>query len=242
MTNEPTRITLDDVNSKLAGIGSNFEAAEELEVNSPTVLSPYFEAAAVMAYYDPARIVPVTEVDPDKQNSMLNDLIGCSTLMADLTETNKISTNTKEQNTKTYRILFTLKDKVRKQALISLVKEKRIEQALAANSPDTLESKLPLQYLLTKCLKAETINLNNLNTNELSEFYKVIEWLDGVPGVSFISKQRVIDKIDLKEMLSPFKRLTGVYEDGIFKERFCGRHKELATLRSSSSPGNLGKC
>ncbi len=233
MTNKPTLITLDDVNNKLAGIGFDYET-EKLTANQIIEPSPYFEAAAVMAYYDPAQIIPVTPVDQEKKSSMLNDLIGSSTIIADLTKTSgKISTDAKVQSTgTTYKILFALKDEVRKQTLVSLIKENRVTEALAANSAYTLQSTLPLQYLLTKCLKAETIHLNELSKNELVEFYKVIEWLDGITGVSFISKQHIIDKIDLKEMLSPFKRLTGVYENGVFEERFRGRHKELAILRA----------
>ncbi len=233
MTNKPNLITLEEVHNKLATIGFDYET-EMLTVKPTVEPSPYFEAAAVMAYYDPAQINPVTPVNQEKQASLINDLIGCSTIIADLTETSgKLSTNTDTQCTATtYKIRFALKDEVRKQTLVRLIKENRVTEALVANSAYTLQSTIPIQYLLTKCLKAETIDLNEMNANDLVEFYKVIEWLDGIPGVSFISKQRIVDKIDLKEMLSPLKRLTGVYENGVFEEKFRGRQKELAILRA----------
>lgn len=226
-------ITLEEVHKKLEGINLNL-LLESVKTEAPVGSSPYIDAAAVMAFYDPSTIMPVgkeDKINDQTRSKLVNELIGCSSIIADSMESESSFNDNISRSTGKYKILFSLQDEVRKQTLISLINKNRIHQALEANKIETMESKRPLQYLLTSCLKMIPIELHNLNVDELNALYKISEWLTGVNGIRFFSKQEIIDRIELLEMLRPFKHLTGSYEDGVFQEKFRGRHTELATLR-----------
>ncbi len=223
-------ITQEEINRKLEGF--EFPEYIEPEAKQPSPIdSPYLDAAAVMVFYDPVSIRPVVPMLDEVHEKYVNELIGCSDVVVD-TNNEIIDNAVKEVKQKNYKILFTLKDAIRKTTLERLVKEGRINEAIAANKETTEATELPRQYLLTKYLKGEAIVLEELQEAELNEFYKIHGWLNDIAAPKKYTVDEIEDRIELLEMFRPFKRLTGVMEAGVFKNKFSGRQSELTQLRS----------
>lgn len=230
MENKKEIITLEEINRKLEGF--EFPEYKEPEEGQPFPdASPYIDAAAVMVFYDPSSIRPVVPVPEEQHKKYMNELIGLSDVVVD-TSTEIIDSSAKERKQKNYKILFTLKDYLRKITLNKLVEQGHIKEAIAANKESTEATELPAQYLLTKYLKGETIVLEQLQEEELIEMYRIHDWLDNITTPNKYTSNNIKDRIELVEMVRPFKRLTGVVEDGVFNNKFSGRQQELAQLRS----------
>jgi hypothetical protein len=230
---DKTLITVEYVREKLLKV--NLKEKENCPLlESVMPISPYIEAAAVMAFFDPDTILPIVQDTPPQgteKERMLCELIGCSEVLSDLAgpESNATPNPINPFNSK---LVFTLKDAVRKETLSRLVKENKLQKAINANRKEIDRSKRPLQEMLTSCLMMTPPNLNEVDRERLDALYKISLWLDGIEDMTTFSTSEIAGRIELLEMLSPFRHLTGTYENGKFIEKFRGRHSELASLRS----------
>jgi adenylate kinase family enzyme len=228
--NKKEKISLEEINRKLEGFEFP-DFGEPKAEQSATETSPYIDAAAVMVFYEPSSIRPVVPVPEDQFKSYINELIGLSDVVVD-TSTEITDGASKEAKHKNYKILFVLKDYIRKITLDKLVKEGRIHEAITANREITEKSESPAQRLLTKYLMGETIELEQLQEDELAELYRINSWLQHIAAPKKYTGNEIRDRIEFVEMLRPFRLLTGVVEGGVFKNKFSGRQNELSDLRS----------
>jgi hypothetical protein len=221
-------ITKTDVARKLQEL--KFSVQEIIPESTVVASSPYIDAASVLIYYDPVIINPVGKgFDESIRKEMINELIGNSDLIADSNE--KIFTDdTAKIYAGNYKLLFTLKESVRRKTLSSIIKKNRIAEAMSANENINVSSRT-IQSLFNRILLNEKIELKNLSLEELDAACRLITLLEGVNGLKLPKLSEIINRKELVEMLSPFKHLTGIYEDGKFVEKFRGRQKELASLR-----------
>lgn len=225
-------ITEEDVRRKLAGF--DFAQAMQQTAEEMAPPSPFIDAAAVMVFYDPLRIKSIgqQQLTADVSEKEVNILVGHSNIIADSTKSDLPAGESMPGSSKQYKVLFSLKDELRKEILKKLIAENRINDAIKANSDDILNTDIPLQYMLTRCLQQESIDLQQLTLEELSALFQVSEWLDNSHEINLPSKQEIVRRMELLEMLSPFRHLTGRYENKVFVEKFRGRQSELSTLRS----------
>lgn len=223
-------ITAEDVRRKLA----DFDFAQAMRQNVEKVAppSPYIDAAAVMVFFDPQRIKPLnTKYLKNNVSELINVLVGFSDIIADSTKSELLSEKGKPSSMQ-YKVLFSLGEDVRKEVLKKLIAENRVAEALNANRDEIQNTDNPLQYMLTRCLQHENIELQNLTIEELNALYQVSEWLNSSVEITLPSKQEIISRVELLEMLRPFRHLTGRYENNVFVEKFRGRQTELSKLRS----------
>jgi hypothetical protein len=116
---------------------------------------PYFEAAAVLAWYDPEQLKP-TEAVADKS--------GLDLLLADSVRV--IDSEGKQR--------WTISPGSRINTLRQLRTGGRLQQALAANKAPEQD---PLQQSLTACLSGNAPALETQEIKSLSATYQVVGWL-----------------------------------------------------------------
>ena len=183
------KLTLDDL-ERFLGV-----SAEDTE------LSPYCDAAAVLAAFDPLVLQPVGTAA-----KMTSDMLARLRLLCE------VATDSSE----TSRWALSISE--RRKSLKRLGTRERMKAALAAN-PVRHES--ALQRAFERVLEREPIALETLPRDDLASLDTVHGWiegiLDGLPNRAAISK--VLRRNDL---LAPMHRLTAT--------GFVGREQELARL------------
>ena len=237
--NEPTHITLSEVEKRLASLEQSAETPVDIPVIPVNVLSsPYIRAAAVLIFYDPDMIIPVasTVILPNKEKDrLISELIGYSEMVFNYNTSqapppaNDPPAEDKSGEPNARRISYFLRDGVRKEVLALLIREKEVSIALNANPSVAFNSELLLQRVLTGCLQGESYDPENMNLEELNALLRVQEWVEG--SLLLPEKGTIERCIGTTEMLAPFRHLTGVYKGDRFVEQFRGRANELAVLR-----------
>lgn len=111
-----------------------------------------------------------------------------------------------------------LKYTFRRQALTRLANEKKIHKAIEANLD---RSKNFSQNAFYKVLKQESVNLSNLNREELVVYLNLLEWVDGILPIS-ISIKDIHQILKKRDLFSPMHRL--------IDHGFVGRQMELIKL------------
>lgn len=235
MENSRKFLSGDELKKKLAHLPEYEPPVEPSGRRSRPAPSPYIEAAAVLAYYDPEKINPVgapSAYSSETNKELIAALVGCSRLVADTRQATPqvIEKGDTRAHVIDYAVRFILEDDVRRETLTTLAQNGRLALAIQANTPDAGE---PLQEMLTAALQGKMSALTNLNLEQLNSLLQVSAWVEGVSGLSFIPPRMDIQKsIAALEMLMPLKQLTGTYESGEFVSFFRGRKEELSTLRS----------
>lgn len=225
-------ITAEEIRRRLASARKVTEKKENAKSEKalPTS-SPYVQAAAVLVFFDPTKMQPLNGLTNDRKKA-INELIAFSELLADTQLEENSDASSKGKNG-VYQLHYSLSDKIRREALQQLSEKEQIRAALEANYSQTFSTEQTWQRIFTKCLIREFPSPNDLNLEELNALCRVIGWLSGIKGFADLPDRReVIRRIEMMEMLSPMKHLTGVYKDGKFQEMFRGRRAELSTLRS----------
>jgi hypothetical protein len=199
-------------------------AARTEDSGNKLPVSPLIEAAAVLGLFDPDAVRPLSYGNSKLRSDpkMLNELIGWS---------DPVLAGPRQNLESPDNILFCLKKTVRRQALQQLLSEGRVADALYANSNLTYESNDPLQQMLTQTLTGELPPLGTLQPEQLRGLRQVCDWLYGIETLQLPDQKQIERRLEMAEMLVPFRHLTGVYRDGRFVEFFRGRHAELARLR-----------
>ena len=226
-------ITLAEIKERLAQSATT-EAPPVMAPETPVMNdSPFIKAASVLAYYDPAAINPYgASYNEQERNQMISQLVGVSELLAGIDAVNT-TPESEEASHQLYNIHFSLPDALRKDVLRILFREKQINAALNANESATRSSASVLQRIFTQCLLGNVPQLTTLNLEDLNALYKVSGWLAGIEGaVKLPDRKEILQRIEMVEMLTPMKHLTGIYHDGVFEVMFRGRQQELSKLRS----------
>lgn len=243
-------LSQEEVKKRLAALQSQPAASapgKEETPAPPAALQRYLQAAAVLAYYDPATIRPLPgaadAADTEElRNTCLRYLVAYSDMYTDSRQyeapagvneapQRETAVPAMESNTRVYKVYFTLKDSYRKEALQSLLQAQKVKDALALNPPDPTDTPAQLQSMLRRCLLGEEIVLTSLQLEDLHALCKVVDWLSDLPGLRLPPIAAVRNRIETIEMLTPLKHLTGSYVDGRFQSLFRGRKAELANLR-----------
>jgi hypothetical protein len=243
------KVTLDDVLKKLAakknaGPESEVESLkdlmpgvmEERQLNDDILSSPYIQAAAVLVFYDPGTIQPFSNetISAEKKEEGIKQLIGCSQMAIDTQKevsrpTASSVANNAGNMSYSDKISYLLRDDLRKAVLERLYRERKIKNAVNANKNQAaIET---LQKMFTRCLLGDIPILQKLDLEQLNALSRVVGWLPANAGTGIPSRHEITRRIEMTEMLMPFKHLTGTYSDGVFVEHFKGRVKELAELR-----------
>ncbi|PUZ25337.1 hypothetical protein DCC81_13620 [Chitinophaga parva] len=243
-------LSQEEIKKRLAALQSQPAApapGKEEAPAPPAALPRYVQAAAVLAYYDPATIRPLPGTadaadTAELRNTCLRYLAAYSDMYTDSRQYEASAVANKglqheatapvmESNTRVYKVYFTLKDSYRKAALQSLLQAQKVKAALALNPSDPTGTRAQLQSMLRRCLLGEEIVLTALQLEDLHALCKVADWLSGLPGLRLPPIAAVRNRIETIEMLTPLKHLTGIYVDGSFQSLFRGRKTELANLR-----------
>ncbi|HYC30436.1 MAG TPA: ATP-binding protein, partial [Chitinophagaceae bacterium] len=231
---DSSTISLAEIRERLAQAGSEppqAPAPAPAPETGASMDTPFTEAAAVLIFYDPATINPISgNFTPDERKKLVTHLMGCSEMLSD-SDSNDHSTA--DDASAGYELHFSLPDECRKKMLRLLFERNLVAAALQANPQDTINSKYALQRIFTLCLQRNAPDIMNLDLEELNSLYKVSSWLADIKGaIKLPDRKDILHRIEMVEMLNPMKHLTGVYRDGVFQVMFRGRQKELSTLRS----------
>jgi len=223
MKNNKPLIKLNAIQERLKNL-KKAPAAEKPPHNiQEPLLSPLIEAAAVLGMFEVERIRPIAAgtAKPDRDTDMLGELLLCCDPVLKQSPNRVSSAN----------MLYCLRKPVRRQALQHLLAEGRLQDALLANSKLTAEGDDPLQQMLTLALTDKLPVLTTLHPEQLRGLREVYDWLEGIGAFKLPDPTEIDRRLEMEEMLVPFKHLTGTYRDGRFEEFFRGRHHELAQLR-----------
>lgn len=228
-------IRFSDIEEKLKQLSEVKPAAEQTaDIKEQLYTSPYLKAAAVMIFYDPESIMPLSiDVTDEKKKELIKELIGLSEIVFNYGnefKATEIVENDKKLTKLEQRVSYYIKDDVRKLVLKELFSENKIKEALDANAPKTYNSNVLLQHLFTECLLGNFPDIQKTGLQELTALQRINDWLSFSLSLE-ASKKALERRIEMEEMLSPFKHLTGNYLDGVFVEKFRGRKEELAVLR-----------
>lgn len=228
---ELRKISIDQLKLRLNNL---VETPPRKQSEAFDLTSPFLEAAAVMVFYDPDKINPVaiqTKMTDAERNQYLFELFSVSRVVIDINAPS-ISKDDREQDVQLERVSYTLKDDVRRAVLSSLKKNGRLSLALVANQASVTNNSTPLQVLFTYALRNANLDLNNLSVPDLNAALKICDWLNSETGFPDMPRRADIRRrLQVAELLTSFKHLTGKYHNGKFVEHFRGRQKELATLR-----------
>ncbi len=107
---------------------------------------------------------------------------------------------------------------IRRRTLAALLREKRVEEAAAAN-PGLQDAHT---RLLLELLAGKKPELRDRSLDELRELERVLAWLDGVAETP-VTLEEVRQALELRKLVEPFHALAGTH--------FRGRREELETLR-----------
>jgi hypothetical protein len=153
--------------------------------------NPYFEAAAVLAWYDPETLNPA-EGAPDK--AALSALLADSTPMIDGTG----------------RKHWTISSAARLRTLRQLRAKDAVRRAMAANTPPDDA----LQQALTAYLSGNAPPLEAWDASNLPSIFQVIGWLGSAGFEGLPSPQAVGRRTDWLNFLEPFEHLIGPHFRG----------------------------
>lgn len=219
-------------------------SAKEDAPAPPAALQRYVQAAAVLAYYDPATFQPLPAaadagMTAELHTACMRYLVAYSDMYTDSRQYEAPVHHepaapvqvSMESNARVYKVYFTLKESYRKAALRSLLQAQKVKEALALNPPDPNDTRAQLQSMLRRCLLGEEIVLTSLQLEDLHALCKAADWLSDLPGLRLPPIAAVRNRIETIEMLTPLKHLTGIYVEGSFQSLFRGRKTELASLR-----------
>jgi hypothetical protein len=227
-------IPYDDVKRKLESINLDTEPVIPQNKSQSYQLSPFIEAAAVLVFYNPEDLIPMPyagEITSEQRQDYINALIGCSEFVSNTKALEKQTgfSNNLQKN----KLLLTLRDDVRKEALNKLITENNLSMALQANRAFAFDRSNITQRVFTDYLQNKKISIAQLNLEELNSLAQVSNWLKGLPAFKEpFPTEEILAQLELSEMLTPLKHLTGVYENGFFRSTFRGRHSEISALRS----------
>lgn len=167
----------------------------------PDVRWAYREAAAVLAWFDPAELRPVGDFPPGE---------AAVHLISDITLAPSHGLGRR----------WLLDPELREEALKGLVKRDAIGDALAANHVDSPAWTLPQVY--RAFLRGERPELDGLDESALSNVLQSVTWLEGIlPNLPAPAEIRA--RIREQRLLAPYRALAG--------EHFHGRDDELSDLR-----------
>jgi cellulose synthase operon protein C len=207
------------------------EKQEIYEEQGSELWSPYLQAAAVLVFYSPATIHPVSgaHVAKEEKDHMIYELICHSQTVVNANQFNATKGNTRMKD----HITYFLKDEVRKEIIHRLIKENRLEEAIAANEEAITRSSNLLQQMLLDVLRGNLADWQNMDAERLNALCRIRAWIDVSDEEIKLPAREMIDRrLQMIELLGSFKQLTGRYVNGIFHEHFKGRNKELYLLRS----------
>jgi hypothetical protein len=208
-------------------------AAPKKVVEEQLPRNAFIDAAAVLAFFDLDKFIPLSQaqtLSDSEKVTMVNCLVGCSIFFTDIVGT---EVNRNIEGTSTDKVFLSLRDNVRVATLKALVLEGKIGAALQANASISFDEHNVLQKMLTNCLQKKTPDITVLNLEELNALIQVAGWLRSVPGYGDLPAGEAIHaRIELREMFTPLRHLTGVYEHGVFRSTFRGRNLETTALRT----------
>ncbi|MDF2188440.1 ATP-binding protein [Paraflavitalea sp. CAU 1676] len=228
------RISKELVKQKLQALKDTPKPAPPVKVmEERPQRNAFVDAAAVLAYFDLDKFNPLPQeqvMDDKEKMGMVNCLIGCSLYLTDIV----VAAVAANKETKPGDTVFlSLRDDARIATLQALVQEGKIDAALQANPTIAFDEQNVLQKMLTRCLQKKTPDIHLLNLEELNALIQVTAWLKNIPGYEFLPPAETLHaRIEIREMLTPLRHLTGVYEEGIFRSTFRGRHAETTALRT----------
>jgi hypothetical protein len=166
-------------------------------------LAPYFDAAAVLAAFDPFRLLPAYGARGEGDIELLLDHL--------IPLCEPIEGGSQHG-------LWSLSFAERRAALHRLGTRAAMQQALDANPgrPDT-----PVQRMFERVVAGDPIDPATLGRDDLAALLTVLEWVEGIldhlPG-----REAISPALALADLLAPMQRLAG--------EGFVNRQQELARL------------
>jgi hypothetical protein len=190
----------DLIDRMAAQVRSNLAAIPKTA--QPTVsYNPLYEAAAVLAWFDPGSL---------RASDGTSDSAAMEGLLADCQPV-AVADGTRR---------WALSPRVRVATLRQLRERDRVRAALAANPvrpPD------PLQQALEAYLGSRGIPVEQQSLAELSASYQACGWLGDAGFADVPDRDRIQRRLDWLTLLQPFEHISGEY--------FRGRTRELAQLR-----------
>lgn len=164
-------------------------------------LQSYRFAAAVLSTFNPEALRPLDRRYDGDEDAVLDLLEECE----------RVQTAGEGWQ-------WTLRNSVRRPALIALGTRSAIKRALRANK---LRPQDTLQRIFEAVIAKKLPRLEDQTVEELTATLQVLDWLEGVID-GLPSRQDVIDRLEWQQLLQPFRQLVG--------DHFRGRGEELARL------------
>lgn len=194
-------ISADLIDRVTARVRSALGATRQTTPTSVTSYDSLHEAAAVLAWFDPATLrASVGGTDPAAVEELL--VHSQPVVQADGTQQ------------------WTLSSGIRVATLRQLRERDRVQVALAANP---VRPPGPLQEALEARLRGTGTPVEMQSLAELGASYQVCEWLRDAGFANIPDRDRIRRRIDWLTLLEPFEHIAG--------EHFQGRDRELAKLR-----------
>lgn len=195
----PSVLTKKEVSDRLAGL--RVPAAKEAFEESPKLWA-YRQAAAVLNSFDPALLRPFGAKRAGRNGDVFH-LIGDT----------YIAYNAQGEP------VWSLRNDIRRAALIRLGTRVQMKRALAANPKRSRET---LQLVFESYIRGTAKPLTALLKDELSCALQSAQWLNGIlPDIP--SEEEIRKRLNVVSLKAPFHMLTG--------EHFRGRGAELEALR-----------
>ncbi len=228
------RISKELVKEKLKALRAAPQpAAPKQPVEEKVPRNAFIDAAAVLAFFDLDKFDPFSQgqvINDTEKAAMVNCLVGCSLFLTDIVG---MEVNHNKEGASGDTVFLSLRDNVRIATLALLVQEGKIDAALQVNAAIAFDEHNVLQKMLTSCLQKKTPDISVLNLEELNALIQVAAWLKNLPGYGFLpAAEGLHARIELQEMLTSLRHLTGVYEKGVFRSTFKGRIQETTALRA----------
>jgi len=184
------------VQSRARGVGDAPELTpEELALQS------YRFSAAVLSTFNSAALRPLDRRYEGDEDAVLDLLEECERV------------KTAGQGWQ-----WTLRNSLRRQALMALGTRAAIKRALEANQPRPQDT---LQRIFETVIDEKLPRLEEQTVEELTATLQVLDWLEGIID-GLPNRQGVIDRLEWQQLLQPFRQLVG--------DHFRGRKQELADL------------
>lgn len=197
-------LTLADLESFL-GMSLSTDSPQPAPPAGILDLTPYLDAAAVLAAFDPSELRPAHgEPDPAGRDAMLDRLYSLSEPIEDGPQ----------------RGLWILSFSERRAALRRLGTRAAMQQALDANPkrPDS-----PVQRMFERAVRSDPIELRGLIRDELAALLTVTDWVEGILD-DLPNRATIRSALAMVDLLAPMQRLAG--------QGFVNRQEELEWLEN----------